>query len=35
VSRVGLTAMQVMGLPIETWGTGSLQTSKTISEVLV
>ena len=35
VSRVGLTAMQVMGLPIETWGTGSLQTSKTITEILV
>ena len=35
VSRVGLTAMQVMGLPVETWGTGSLQTSKTISEVLI
>jgi len=35
ISRVGLTAMQVMGLPIEKWGTGSLQTSKTITEVLV
>jgi hypothetical protein len=35
VSRIGLTAMQVMGLPVEKWGTGSLQTSKIISEILV
>lgn len=35
ISRVGLTAMQIMGLPIEKWGSGSLQTSKTISEILV
>ena len=35
ISRVGLTAMQVMGLPIDQWGTGSLKTSKTITEVLV
>lgn len=35
ITRIGLTCMQVMGLPIEKWGTGSLQTSKSISEVLV
>jgi hypothetical protein len=35
ISRVGLTAMQVMGLPIEKWGTGSLQTSKTVADILV
>jgi len=35
ISRVGLTVMQVMGLTIEKWGTGSLQTSKPISEILV
>ncbi|MBL8628601.1 MAG: DUF1552 domain-containing protein, partial [Rhodospirillaceae bacterium] len=34
ITRVGLTAMQVMGLPIEKWGTGSLATSKTITEIL-
>jgi hypothetical protein len=34
ISRVGLTAMRAMGLPIQTWGTKSLQTSKPISEVL-
>jgi hypothetical protein len=35
VSRVGLTAMQVMGLPLARWGTGSLETSKTVTDVLV
>jgi Protein of unknown function (DUF1552) len=34
ITRVGLTAMQVMGLPVEKWGTGSLQTSKIITEIL-
>jgi hypothetical protein len=34
ITRVGLTAMQVMGLPLEKWGTRSLQTSKTITEIL-
>jgi hypothetical protein len=34
ISRVGLTTMRAMGLPIQTWGTKSLQTSKPISEVL-
>lgn len=35
VSRIGLTAMQVMGVPIDTFGTQSLTTKKTISEILV
>jgi hypothetical protein len=34
-SRVGLTTMQAMGLPIQSWGTGSLETTKTITDVLV
>ncbi len=34
ITRVGLTLMQVMGLPLDKWGTRSLQTSKTISEVV-
>ena len=34
ITRVGLTAMQIMGLPIDKWGTKSLQTSKTITDVL-
>ncbi len=34
ISRVGFTAMRVMGVPIEQWGTNSLQTSKPITEIL-
>jgi hypothetical protein len=34
ITRVGLTMMQVMGLPMEKWGERSLQTSKTITEIL-
>lgn len=33
-TRIGLTAMQIMGLSINSWGTRSLQTSKTISDIL-
>jgi hypothetical protein len=35
ITRVGLTALQAMGVSVNTWGTKSLQTSKTISEILV
>ena len=34
-TRVGLTLQQAMGLPVSTWGTESLKTSKPITEVLV
>ncbi len=34
ITRVGLTAMQIMGLPLDSWGTRSLRTSKSISEVV-
>jgi hypothetical protein len=34
VTRAGLTVMQVLGLPIDTFGTSSMQTSRTITEVL-
>ncbi|MDX2145560.1 MAG: DUF1552 domain-containing protein [Rhodospirillaceae bacterium] len=34
ITRVGLTAMQAMGLSLDKWGTKSLQTSKTITEIL-
>ena len=34
-TRIGLTAMQVMGLPIDNWGTRSLNTAKTITDILV
>jgi hypothetical protein len=33
-SRVGLTIQQVLGMPVESWGEGAMQTSKTISEVV-
>ena len=34
ITRIGLTTMQIMGVPIETWGTKSLQTSRPITEIL-
>lgn len=34
-TRVGLTVQQAMGLPIDAWGTNSLQTSLPVSEILV
>ena len=34
VSRVGLTMMQAMGVPIDRWGAKSLETNKTITEIL-
>ena len=33
-TRIGLTAMQIMGLSMDSWGTRSLKTSKTISDIL-
>jgi len=35
ITRVGLTVQQIMGLPTAEWGSGSLQTSRPISGVLV
>jgi hypothetical protein len=34
VTRVGLTIQQILGVPVNSWGTGSMQTSKTITEIL-
>ena len=34
-TRVGLTVQQAMGLPVSTWGTRSMETSKSFGEVLV
>jgi hypothetical protein len=34
VSRVGLTLQQVMGLPIDRWGMGAMQTAKPVSDIL-
>ncbi len=33
-SRLGLTLQQVMGVPVSSWGTDSMQTSKTITEIV-
>jgi hypothetical protein len=33
-TRVGLTLQQAMGLPINSWGTDSMATNKSITEVL-
>lgn len=33
-TRVGLTIQQVMGLPIQSWGKDSMETSKPVTEVL-
>lgn len=33
-SRVGLTVQQVFGMPISSWGTDNMQTSKTITQVV-
>ncbi len=35
VTRVGLTIQQALGVPVDSWGTMSLATSKPISEILV
>ena len=35
VTRVGLTALQTMGVPVDKWGTASLQTSKPLHEIMV
>jgi hypothetical protein len=34
VSRTGFTAMRVMGVDLEKWGTKSMETSKLVSEIL-
>jgi len=34
VSRVGLTVQQAMGMPVDSWGKGSMATKKPISELL-
>jgi hypothetical protein len=35
VSRVGLTLQQVMGVPVDKWGTASMQTNKPITEIMI
>ena len=35
VTRVGLTVQQVLGVPVSSWGAGSMQTSKSVTEIMV
>ena len=35
VTRVGLTVQQALGVPVDSWGTMSLNTSKPVSELMV
>ena len=35
VSRIGLTAMQVMGVPVDRFGAGSMETSQPVGEVVL
>jgi hypothetical protein len=35
ITRIGLTAQQVMGVSVGSWGTGPMKTSKPISEIMV
>jgi hypothetical protein len=35
VTRVGLTVQQVLGVPASSWGAGSMQTSKCVTEIMV
>lgn len=35
VTRVGLTVQQSLGIPVDSWGTMSLNTSKPVSEIMV
>ena len=35
ITRVGLTVMQLMGVPAETWGTKSMEVTKPVGEIMV
>ena len=34
-TRVGLTIQQVLGVPVSSWGAGSMQTGKSVTEIMV
>jgi hypothetical protein len=34
VSRVGLTIQQALGMSVDSWGKGSMETKKPVSEIL-
>jgi len=35
ISRIGLTVQQIMGVSIDKWGSGAMQTGKPVAEILV
>jgi hypothetical protein len=35
ITRVGLTVQQALGMPLSSWGTDSMATTKTITEILI
>jgi hypothetical protein len=35
ITRIGFTLQQVMGVPVEKWGQGTMQTSKPVGEILI
>jgi hypothetical protein len=34
ISRIGLTVQQIMGVPVDTWGTEAMRTSRSVSEIM-
>jgi hypothetical protein len=34
ITRTGLTAMQLMGVPVDSWGSRSMQVNKPVSEIM-
>jgi len=35
ISRIGLTAQQIMGVPVDSWGGGAMRSNRSVSEILV
>jgi len=35
ISRIGLTVQQIMGVSVDKWGAGAMQSAKPVAEVLV
>ena len=35
LTRIGLTAMKIMGVQAQSWGSKSMQTSKPLSEIMI
>jgi hypothetical protein len=35
ISRIGLTAQQIMGVPVDSWGGGAMRSNRAVDEILV